>query len=652
LNKTKRIMNKKKTTVLLLLTILFCHFITAQYKASALNFRANLKNVKSYEFLVAGKSVYKATRNGHIIFWVYGIPTVDLKIVETLLDGSQRSIERKISVKQYRNSRGYWNNQFYGRIKAGKEIGKWAYGQLAIIGSKNLTRINVFNENGRTFFDRYDRDNIDDNDKITKYDYKIGADKYVLLKSINSKNDDYFPMVNPSGSKLYFTSRRGSKFGNPGKEDLYMINLYESGIGKPQLLPEPLNSNKNEGSSSFTADGQTLFFTRCGSQDGIGGCDLYTSNLSGDIWEIPKNMGAVINSKSWDSQPSISANGSILVFASNRNGGYGQEDLYISHKNELGEWGIPKNIGNSLNTSQVEKSPFLAPDGKTLYFSSSGHGGYGRLDMFKSVLVNGNWTKPLNMGNIINTSFDDMYFTTSASGDYAFFASEKPGGVGGIDIYQVGLPSEMKPTPITIVKGTVWDQNQNPVEANIIVQDLLSGEYIASTQSNSITGHYKVILPAGKSYSMIVNAKGRFFNSQNFKLSDQSQYQEIDRNIILEKVKVGAKARLNNIFFDTGKAILTLESRLDLNRIVKMMNENPIMIIEVGGHTDNVGNDNLNMSLSLRRAEAVKDYLVKAGIDSERLATKGYGENEPYTTNLTEEGKSLNRRTEFLILSN
>ena len=518
------------------------------------------------------------------------------------------------------------------------------------MASKQLTRIKVYNENGRTFFDRYDLEYNNDDDNITKYDFKIGTDKYVLIKSLNSRSHDYFPMVNPSGTKLYFTSKRGSRFGQPGKEDLYAVNLYEGGVGQARLLPEPLNSTNNEGSSSFTGDGQKLVFTRCDSYNGYGNCDLYTSSLNGEKWEEPINMGSTINSKYWDSQPSISADGSKLVFASLRKGGYGNSDLYISHKNEKGEWSMPENLGSVINTSGIEKSPFLAADGHTLYFSSSGHGGFGQSDMFKTVLIDGIWSKPENMGSIINTPYEDLYFTTSASGDHAFFASEKPGGVGGLDIYQVGLPLEMRPIPTTIVKGSVWDELQNPIGANIIIQDLYTGEYIASTRSNSKTGLYSITLVTGRSYSMTVSAQGRFFNSQNFKLEDQSAHKEINRNVTLEEMKKGAKARLNNIFFDSGKSNLSVESRLDLNRIVKMMKDSPTMIIEVGGHTDSDGSEDLNMSLSLKRAQAVKAYLIEAGIASDRLKAKGYGENEPFTTNLTNEGKALNRRTEFLII--
>jgi|GEM_PF-2549280 len=600
---------KTKHYLRIIIIILFSQLINAQYKYSKLHFRANLKNVESYEFFVADKSVYKAIRNGHITFYVHGDPHIDLKIIETLLDGTQRTLKRRILLERYQYENGSWQNEYYWRIKKGKNIDEWKYGILTItIGSKYLTRIDVYNENGRTFFDRYDRDNQNEDDNITKYDFKIGVDKYVLIKSLNSKNGDYFPMVNPSGTKLYFTSKRGSRFGNPGKEDLYMANLYEAGVGEAQLLPEPLNSINNEGSSSFTGDGQKLVFTRCSSSDGFGNCDLYTSTLNGDKWEEPRNMGRIINSKKWDSQPSISADGSKLVFASLRQGGYGDSDLYISYKNELGEWSIPENLGNTINTRSEDKSPFLAPDGHTLYFSSSGHGGMGQADMFKTILINGQWSQPINMGNLINTPYDDFYFTTSASGNHAFFASEKPGGLGGLDIYQVGLPADMKPTATTIVRGTVWDEFQKPIGANIIVQDLYTGEFIASTRSNSKTGKYNITLAAGKSYSMTVSAEGRFFSSQNFKLDNQSGYKEIDRNITLEEIKVGAKARLNNIFFDTGKSNLTIESRLDLNRLATMMKNSLTMVIEIGGHTDNVGDESLNMSLSLRSKRGKKVF--------------------------------------------
>ncbi|MDY8134852.1 OmpA family protein [Aquimarina sp. 2201CG5-10] len=632
-----------------LITLFIAQLVQSQDNYSVLYFRANLKKVQSYEFFVANKSIYKTTRSGYISFRVYGTPMIDLKIIETLPDGKQRASEKEISVKPYRYGDGPWHYDFYGRIKKGKEIGKWQFGVYAMLGAKKLTQINVYNENGRTFFDRYDRQQINSEDKITKYDYKIDVGNYMLMNSLNSKDDDYFPTVNPSSTKLYFTSSRESRFGSSG-EDLYTVNLYEGGIGEAKLLPEPLNSMDNEGVSTFTGDGQTMVYGRCNSPDGMGNCDLYTSSFNGQTWETPKNMGEIINSPSWDSHPSISADGSKLVFSSRREGGYGYGDLYVSYKNESGEWSIPENLGGIVNTPEEEKYSFLAPDGRTLYFSSSGHGGYGKTDMFKTVFIDGSWSEPVNMGEGINTSYDDLYFTTSASGDYAFFASEKPGGVGGLDIYQLGLSEEMKPTATTIVAGTVWDQSQNPIVSNIVIQDLSTGDYIANTRSNPKTGQYIVILPAGRSYSMTASSEGRFFNSQNFRLDNQSEYKEVNRNITLEEIKIGAKARLNNIFFDTGKSNLTIESRLDLNRVVKMMKESPTMVVEIGGHTDSVGDENLNISLSLKRAQSVKEYLIEAGISSDRLSVKGYGENKPFTTNLTEEGKALNRRIEFLII--
>lgn len=641
---------------MIVLVSAFSHSLFAQTDFSVLYFRTNLKDVQSYDIYIGDKKEFTAERNGHIKFVVYGDAYLDIKVVETLPNGDQRTLTERIRLKRYyqtdvNGKQVLYKNVYYWRTKKGKRLNKWSFGNYAKIGSKYLTRINVYNENGKIFTDRFDQESIPDNDSdFDEYDFTINPDNYTLIKSINSTSDDYFPMVNPSASMLYFTSKRKSQFGGEGNENLYTVPIYESGFGKATLLPVPLNSTKNEGSSSFTGDGQTMVFSRCGDVDGIGNCDIYMASFNGTVWEEPHNMGQIINSPKWDAQPSISADGTKLVFASNRIGGIGKEDIYISYKNASGNWGTPQNLGAIINTSDYEKSPFLAADGRTLYFSSSGHGGAGKADMFKSVLINGVWSTPVNMGSKINTPYDDLFFTTSASGEYAFFSSKRPGGQGGFDIYQFGLPDHLKPTATTIVRGTVWDANQNPIAANIIVQDLTTGDVITTTISNPQTGKYTVTLPSGRNYSMIANSEGRFFNSQNFRLESQSTHEEINRNITLEEIKKGAKARLNNIFFDTGKSNLTLESRIDLNRIVKLMQDNPTMIIQIGGHTDNTGNDATNLSLSLKRAKAVKQYLTDASIASERIDTKGYGASEPFTTNLTEEGRALNRRTEFLIL--
>jgi len=325
--------------------------------------------------------------------------------------------------------------------------------------------------------------------------------------------------------------------------------------------------------------------------------------------------------------------------------------LYMIEKNHFGDWGVPQNLGPIINTPWTEKSPYLAPDGRTLYFSSLGHPGFGRFDLFKSTFENMKWSVPVNLGRPLNSEGDDNYFTISASGEHAYFASTRPGGQGKTDLYQIEIPESLRPKPTVIVSGIVSNaKTGQPTSSWVMVEDLSTGEMIATNKSNSSTGAYLVVLPAGKNYSVSANKDGFFFYSQSFDVPKDALYQEIKKDIQLKPIEKGARVVLNNIFFETGKAELKPESYLELAKAVELMKANKTMKIEVGGHTDNVGSDDTNMKLSHARAKSVMDFMIKAGIDVNRMQAKGYGESQPVASNDTEEGRQANRRTEFVIL--
>lgn len=481
-----------------------------------------------------------------------------------------------------------------------------------------------------------------------------------LGQNINTISDDMMPQINPTGSKLYFTSSRKGGMDskdedeeNDWGEDLYYIEKIEDGWGAPVLLPEPINSYDNDGTSTFSADGQQMIYAKCGGDESIGSCDLYLCELNGEAWSAPKNMGNVVNNEEWDSQPSLSADGLTLAFVSNREGSYdGSMDIYISRKNQFGQWGIPQNLGPTINTPFGEKSPYLAPDGKTMYFASEGHPGHGGYDLFVTVFENGNWSNPTNLGVPLNSKGNDTYFTISASGEQAYFASNR-GGEGMLDLYSLEIPEALRPKPSVVVKGVVSDhKTKSNIGAWVLVEDINTGELMATAKSNSKTGEYLVVLPAGKNYSVSANKEGFFFYSNMFEVPMNARYDEIKKDIILKPIEKGARVVLNNIFFETGKATLTQESYIELSKAVDLLKQNSKMIIEVGGHTDNVGSDEANLKLSHERAKSVRDYLVKAGVASERLQAKGYGETQPVASNDTEAGRTTNRRTEFVILEN
>ena len=441
-----------------------------------------------------------------------------------------------------------------------------------------------------------------------------------LPTQVNTPYPDYSPVMDATGTRLYFTSRRlGGISSEPpgtkeGDEDAYFTENPGSGWTTAQLLPAPINSSLHEGIATFSADGQFMVMVACNRENSIGQCDLYYSELKGDQWSELQNMGDIVNSPDWDSQPSISFDSNRIIFISGRTGGYGDIDLYMIERNPFGEWGPAMNLGAQVNTPFTEHSPFFSQDGKTLYFSSNGHPGYGDFDIFKTVYENGRWSTPVNMGRPLNTPKDDRFFTIGGSGEKGYFSSDRD---GNSDLYEIEIPESMRPEPTMVVTGIVTNMKDGKkVSAYILVEDLNTGELIAANKSNSLTGQYLVVLPAGRTYSVSANKEGYFFYSQSFEVPKTTHFKEIKKDIELKPIEKGAKVVLNNIFFETGKATLTPQSRLELEKAIELLRVNPTMVIEVGGHTDNVGDDNYNMKLSHDRAKSVRDYLVAGGISS------------------------------------
>jgi outer membrane protein OmpA-like peptidoglycan-associated protein/Tol biopolymer transport system component len=476
-----------------------------------------------------------------------------------------------------------------------------------------------------------------------------------LSNAVNTKYPEYLPMMDPTGKKLYFTSDRKGGISNELEddadfdEDLFFIEKKEGLWNAPQLMPEPINTTSNDGAASFSADGQMMVYGACGREDGVGSCDLYISYLEGSQWSKPTNMGNVVNSEEWDAHSTISYDGNKIIFVSSRSGGYGNGDLYLTERNVFGDWGIPVNLGSTVNTPFDEASPFISQDGKTLYFSSVGHPGYGGFDTFKSVFENGKWSEPVNLGRPLNTAGSDKYFTIGGSGELGYFSSDREGNQ--LDLFEIAIPEDMRPQSTVVVTGIVTNtKTMSPLGAYIIVEDLNTGELIAANKSNSTTGNYLVVLPSGRNYSVSANKDGFFFYSQRFDVPLAAGFEEAKKDIGLKPIEKGAKVVLNNIFFESGKATLSPQSRLELQKAIDLMKQNPSMIIEVGGHTDNVGDDTTNMKLSHDRAKSVLNYLVEGGIATQRVQAKGYGESNPIAINESEDGRTANRRTEFIIL--
>ncbi len=467
-----------------------------------------------------------------------------------------------------------------------------------------------------------------------------------LGPSINTNEQEYLAVLTSDESTLIFTRQINRN------EDFYRSYKLNDNWTKSEYLSENINTpSYNEGAQCISPDGQFLFFTGCNRPDGLGRCDIYISKKEGKGWSKPVNLGFPINTKGWESQPSISSDGRTLYFVSDRKGGLGSYDIWKSTIGDDGKWQTPENLGQDINTSFDEQSPFIHPDNKTLYFSSNGWIGLGNKDLFISRLDSiGIWSKPENLGYPINTYGEESGLTINASGTKAFFSSDNFNGFGGFDIYSFDLPQNIRPTAVNYVKGVVFDEDSKvKLQALIDIRDLKTGKSIHQSYSDEIDGSFLATIPKGNEYSLNASREGYLFYSENFSLDKYKPGKPFILEAPLQKIAVGKKVVLKNIFFDSNKFDLKQESIAELEKIIDFLEVNPKIHIEISGHTDDIGNDQSNMILSQNRSKAVYEYLISHDIDKNRLTFKGYGEIKPVSDNKTEEGRANNRRTEFLI---
>ncbi len=473
-----------------------------------------------------------------------------------------------------------------------------------------------------------------------------------LPPQINTFRDEYWPSFTVDNSWFLFTRQtRINK--DRFREDLWICQVNGGIFGTPQPLDD-INSNDNEGASFMSPDGRYILFTGCNRPDGLGSCDIYLTVNKDGKWATPKRLGPTVNSKHWESRPVISADGKTLYFASNRPGGYGRIDLYKSSllgydSDGFPIWGPAENLGPEINTEGNEMAPFIHPDNITLYFSSNYHPGLGRYDIFKSVFKNGKWSKPVNLEYPINTEKDEIGIFVQSDGKTAYI-SKKTGNPIRWDIFYFELPAPLQAKKVTYAKGQVEDKvTHAPISATIEMFDVDKPEDFIVVNSNNY-GEFLVSMVSGKRYGMNVDREGYLFYSNHFEI-DTLNPESYNLLIQLEPIKEGAVLVLNNVFFDFDSYNLTAESKKELAKLVTFLKQNPSVKIEIGGHTDNMGETSYNKNLSENRAKSVYNYLIQNGIDRYRLTFKGYGASQPVADNNSEDGRALNRRTEIKILS-
>lgn len=515
---------------------------------------------------------------------------------------------------------------------------------------------------------------------------------------INSKYPEYGAIISADESVMMFTSRRNTTTGgavadglNEYYEDIYISTKADGKWTTPQNMGTNVNSEQHDATVAVAPDAQSMIIYKDDKGDG----NLYETKLVGAVWSKPVKMNKNINTKYHESSASYSNDGKTLYFVSNKPGGLGEHDIYFTKWDDVKkEWGVAVNVGPTINTKYNEESVVIHPDGKTLYFSSQGHETMGGYDIFMSKLQDDGvtWGKPENIGYPINSIDDDVFFVINASGRRGYYSSFKADGFGEKDIYMITFLGPEKPVQlsaednllaniaepvrekivekqvdaatkrITILKGVVRDaKTLKPLYSDIELIDVEENKTLAKFESNATTGKYLVSLPSGKNYGLIVRADGYLFHSENFDIPETAAYQEVEKNIDLQKVEVGSTIVLKNIFYDYNKATLRDASKNELDRLAKLLQENPTIKIELSAHTDSRGGDKYNEELSQKRAQSCVDYLIKAGIATDRLVSKGYGEQKLIISDTEiaklkfedekEDAHQQNRRTEFKILS-
>jgi outer membrane protein OmpA-like peptidoglycan-associated protein/tetratricopeptide (TPR) repeat protein len=517
-------------------------------------------------------------------------------------------------------------------------------------------------------------------------------------RPVNGKYPEYGAIISADESIMMFTSRRNTSTGAEDfkqmygdyDEDIYITKKVDGKWTSPENMGKQINTEGHDATTAVAPDAQSMLIYKDTKGDG----NLYECKLEGDVWSKPKKMNKHINTKHHESSASYSNDGKTLYFVSNKPGGFGNHDMYVTKWDEAkNDWGEAKNLGPTLNTKYNEEAVLIHPDGKTLYFSSQGHASMGNYDIFKSTLSeDGKWSTPKNIGYPINTVDDDVFFVINASGRRGYYSSFKEDGHGEKDIYMITFLGPEKPFQlnsednllasvaqpvsekvvekqvdaltkrITILKGVTSDcKSLKPVGASLELIDVDENKTLATFESNKTTGKYLVSLPSGKNYGLIVRKESYLFHSENFNIPATAAYEEVEKNICLKKIEVGSVIVLKNIFYDYNKATLRDASKNELDRLTKLLTENPTIKIELSAHTDSRGSNAYNQKLSQRRAQSCVDYLIEKGIATGRLVSKGYGEtkliksdDEIAKLNFEDEKEAAhqeNRRTEFKIIA-
>lgn len=482
-----------------------------------------------------------------------------------------------------------------------------------------------------------------------------GLVKENLGKEVNSPYDDLGPHITTDGRMILF-GRELSPENIGGKEDGEDIWITTSTDGvnwsKSKNMGPVINDKQANNLAAISADNNMLLFCRL---DGF-----QVRKKSEDGWTNPEYLNVRFKNESKNMEGNLTPDGKALLFTAKlkQNVQYNshpenkEKDVYVTIQDGKGLWSEPINLGAQINTAYDEISPFMAADGRTLYFASNGRPGYGGYDIYMSKRTGDSWTEwsePVNLGPEINTTGFDAYYTLSAAADYAYMVSDR-NSFGASDLVRIKLPDAIKPDPVVLLIGSTLNaKTKAPVKADIFFEDLSTQKEIGEAISDPKTGSYRIALTKGKNYGIRAQAKGYLSVNENLELASIVQYKELQKDLFLIPIEAGESIALNNVFFEQSRAVLKSQSFPELDRLVAIMNENPSIQIELSGHTDNIGNKSALLKLSEDRVEAVKTYLVEKGINKSRILGKGYGGLKPIAPNDTNENRQRNRRVEVMI---